>query len=123
MLNITDFKQQKTEEEEEVEIFASELEKKIINMVIGCNIAFLHIDKLYFIKLLNFLGISDREIPTSYSIRRVVKAFSNQIYKETYSDFHNSIVSLVVDGSTSWTTNFYEFALFSPGKIKHIKLL
>lgn len=32
------------------------------------------------------------------------------------------MASLIVDGTTSWSTSFYEFAIYIPGQIRHIKL-
>lgn len=72
---ITDFYQEKTEEEEIAELFVSKLENKIINLIIGCNISFWHIDKPYFIKLLKFFGVSTNEIPTSLTIGNAFNEF------------------------------------------------
>lgn len=97
--------------------------KKLISMIIGTNIAFHHINKQYFIELFTFLGVDPKEIPSQYELRNKRISYSNELYREGYNNLQNNLASLIVDGTTSWSTIFYEFSIFVPGKIRYIKLM
>ena len=55
-------------------------------------------------------------------MRSAINSYSQELYDTSYKEVQNSIRSLIVDGTRPWGTSFYEFALFIPRKIKHIKL-
>ena len=52
----------------------------------------------------------------------MILAYGRKIKEKTLNYFSNKIVSLVIDGSTSWGKNLYEIAIFMPGVIRHFGL-
>ena len=48
------------------------------------------------------MGIEKNEISNSESLRNLIFEFSNIKHEENLSLFENKMVSLVIDGTTSW---------------------
>lgn len=116
--------QEKTSNKEvkKVEIIPDFL-KRLIEMIIGTNISISQVGEPYFIELFTFLNVKKEDLPTPYKLRKAIQLYSDEIYSKTYAHLKNKIVSLIVDGTTSWSMQYYEFAVFTPGTIKHIKIL
>lgn len=77
----------------------------------------------YFVDLFSLLKVKPEDLPSPYKLRNMIIQYSDEIYEETYNLLKSKIVSLIIDRSTSWNSNYYEISVFCPGMIKHIKLV
>lgn len=120
---ITNFIQIEENEEEDQNQDFSEFQRNLIVLFIGSNMSISQIGKSYFKNFLLSVGVEKEKIPSPYILRKNITDFSKKVYDDTYSILKNKIVSLIVDGTTSWSNTYYEISVFTPGIIKHIKLV
>ena len=44
-------------------------------------------------------------------------------HQETIQIFENKMVSLIIDGTTSWNQSLYQISIYHPGLLRHLTLI
>lgn len=95
----------------------------IINLFCAANISFSQINSPIFRQLFINMGIDDKEIPNSENFRDLIFELSNIKHSENIELFQNKLVSLVIDGTTSWNKSLYQISIYYPGLLRHLTLI
>lgn len=95
----------------------------IINLFCAANISLVQINSPVFKKIFINMGIEEKDIPNSENFRDQIFELSNLKHSENLELFENKMVSLVIDGTTSWNRSLYQFSIYYPGKLRHLSLI
>ena len=97
--------------------------KDLIEMFTTSNISINQINNQDFTKIFTDLGIKKSKIPKSDQFRSLIIQYSSKLFDENLKLFKNKLISLILDGTTSWNRVFYQFSLYFPGIVRHCSLI
>ena len=100
----------------------TEFHKDLIEMFVSSNISINQINNYDFTKVFLHLGIKDIDIPRPAEFRELIIQYGKNIFNDNLKLFENKPVSLIFDGTTSWNSTYYQFALYFPGIVRHYTL-
>ncbi|KAK8837477.1 hypothetical protein M9Y10_036474 [Tritrichomonas musculus] len=98
-------------------------EKTLIEMMVSSDISLNQLINEDFIKIFLLFNIPKEKVPSPGQIRDSILKYSHKLLNETFKLFENKMVSLIIDGTTSWNKSLYQVSIYYPNIVRHHSLI